>query len=250
MKLYHYTSIKTLASILESQAIKFNRLDQVDDMEECGCTSGPTNTKLGKYAFVSCWTKDPIENIALWKMYTDLKGVRIGLDSDMFITYDVGTVHRSYFCERQHIIKDYVISSYLNSVSPIDINYVEDIRECAINLIESSEKGIWIKTDKIGTFKSKQWEFQKESRFIIIAQPAGYDMALLPFPNIKDLLNNKEISDNEFFIPLKPNVFQDAEIILAPKTDHSDMIIVKSLISTYCKNYKGIIKSSNFKIRK
>ena len=33
MKLYHYTSIDSLAMIMSSRSIKFNRLDKVDDLE-------------------------------------------------------------------------------------------------------------------------------------------------------------------------------------------------------------------------
>ena len=32
-KIYHYTTIETLALILKHHTIRFNRLDQVDDME-------------------------------------------------------------------------------------------------------------------------------------------------------------------------------------------------------------------------
>ena len=69
MKIHHYTSIETLALILKYKTIRFNRLDRVDDMEESMYGSGPTKIKLGQYVFVSCWTKDDLENISLWKMY-------------------------------------------------------------------------------------------------------------------------------------------------------------------------------------
>ena len=49
MKLYHYTSIETLALILKNGTIKFNRLDTVDDLEEAGYTSD--GMQLGKYMF-------------------------------------------------------------------------------------------------------------------------------------------------------------------------------------------------------
>lgn len=32
MKIYHYTTIETLALIIKSRAIRFNRLDCVDDL--------------------------------------------------------------------------------------------------------------------------------------------------------------------------------------------------------------------------
>lgn len=34
MKLFHYTTIDTLALILDSKSIKFSRLDQLDDKQE------------------------------------------------------------------------------------------------------------------------------------------------------------------------------------------------------------------------
>ena len=67
MKIYHYTTIETLALILKNKTIRFNRLDKVDDMEEAMYGSGGLNIFLGQYCFVSCWTKDDKENLSLWK---------------------------------------------------------------------------------------------------------------------------------------------------------------------------------------
>ena len=69
MRIYHYTNIETLALILKNKTIRFNRLDQVDDLEE-GQTEC-SGIKVGQYLFVSCWTEDPEESIPLWRMYTD-----------------------------------------------------------------------------------------------------------------------------------------------------------------------------------
>ena len=71
MKIHHYTSIETLEMILKNKSIKFNRLDQVDDKAEYkyDSTVYDTNIKLGKYTFVSCWTKSEMENIDLWNRY-------------------------------------------------------------------------------------------------------------------------------------------------------------------------------------
>lgn len=46
-KIYHYTSTETLALILKSKKIRFNRLDQVDDMEGSSFHSGSLGTNLG-----------------------------------------------------------------------------------------------------------------------------------------------------------------------------------------------------------
>lgn len=64
-KIYHYTSIETLALILKYKTIRFNRLDQVDDYEEACYGSGDLNLHLGQYCFVSCWTREDKENLSL-----------------------------------------------------------------------------------------------------------------------------------------------------------------------------------------
>lgn len=55
MKLYHYTTIDTLALILKNRTIRFNRLDKVDDLEEKVVSCG---VNLAQYIFASCWTKE------------------------------------------------------------------------------------------------------------------------------------------------------------------------------------------------
>lgn len=84
-RIYHYTSVDTLEKILRNQTIRFNRLDCVDDVQECSVSS------YAKYVFISCWTESEEENIPLWKMYTNdvTQGVRISLPRDMFKTYPV-----------------------------------------------------------------------------------------------------------------------------------------------------------------
>ena len=61
MKLYHYTSIETLALILKHKTIRFSRLDRVDDPDEYAF-SGDGVTPA-HYCFVSCWTKNSRENL-------------------------------------------------------------------------------------------------------------------------------------------------------------------------------------------
>ena len=46
MKLYHYTTIDTLALILKNRTIRFNRLDKVDDLEEKVVSCGVLNIYL------------------------------------------------------------------------------------------------------------------------------------------------------------------------------------------------------------
>ncbi|MFC2170833.1 hypothetical protein ACFLQJ_02525, partial [Calditrichota bacterium] len=81
--IYHYTSIETLALILESKKIRFNRLDIVMDPEE---GSNIEDIDISKNVMVSCWTAESNENIPMWVMYTGpkLDGVRICAPSNVF----------------------------------------------------------------------------------------------------------------------------------------------------------------------
>jgi len=46
MRIYHYTTINNLALILASKKIRFNRLDNVDDLEESFYKSGTDANKI------------------------------------------------------------------------------------------------------------------------------------------------------------------------------------------------------------
>ena len=65
-KLFHYTTINNLALILKSASIRFGRLDKVNDI-----TEGEADDfhSFASYIFISCWTHNTEENLALWNMY-------------------------------------------------------------------------------------------------------------------------------------------------------------------------------------
>ena len=95
VRIYHYTTIDSLALILKSRALRFTRLDRVDDLEEAKVEQNQYD--LSKFLFVSCWTEDGEEDIPLGKMCSDgAAGVRIGVDKEMFegyfsFSFDEGT---------------------------------------------------------------------------------------------------------------------------------------------------------------
>ena len=130
-KIYHYTSIDTLALILLNKTIRFNRLDQVDDKKESEFGSGDSDVKIGMYIFVSCWTKNPKENPSLWKYIEEKAGkrnaVRIALDEDMFSAYPIfGGIYNSYFTHDFENDGDCYFNKYANLTYLHDIQYVDD----------------------------------------------------------------------------------------------------------------------------
>lgn len=249
MKIYHYTSIETLALILHSKKIRFNRLDRVDDVEESCYGSGPTNARLGMYSFVSCWTKDAMENLSLWKMYTGYKGVRIGIDEDMFITYRVNDQFRSFFPGVGDITKEYLVFSNMNEARLYDVEYVPNPEEEIKRISELHDDGrTYIETHigRIGFYKRKEWEFQKESRFKVMLLPVRYEY-LKKYSSMDDFnLFFKMITDSfqatqtnyplktEYIdMPLNPEKMKTMEIMLGPQTSEAEMLIVQSLLRDY-----------------
>lgn len=263
MKIYHYTSIETLALILKNKTIRFNRLDQVDDVEEVSECS--LRIKLGLYTFVSCWTKSHEENVALWKMYTpNMRGVRIELDSNMFLKQEINTEIKkdSLLSATSSIIPDekihykgYVVNIWgdpTNWLYPIEYvrNPVEMAKEAIVITPENSSL---FHFDKIGTYKHTRWNFQEESRYKLFVLPdflpnESLDEYWQRFRNI--ITNNTPPPFTDYYVDIAPKYFSEMEITLGPLSNISDQIIVESLVKEHCPSV--IIKASNLigKIRK
>lgn len=247
MKIYHYTSIETLALILHNKTIRFNRLDGVDDVEEAAYASGTSSDygiRLGQYVFASCWTKDEMENLALWNMYTNYKGVRIALDEDMFITYEsFGSGNGKYFFEKPFdVYKDGLIVSISNPATLFDVKYVDNQQEEIKKLVSNGEM-IGINNGDAGLFKRKEWSFQKECRFKLFIPPLNYNMLKRISPNdvigasmmmvgaaYAALQTNRKLTFNHIDMPLKDSALENIEIMMGPKTSEADFLIVNSLL--------------------
>ncbi len=79
--LYHYTSVETLLLILKNKTIRFSRLDCLNDPLE------GTHLKfkyLNENIYASSWTSEANESLPMWKIYSNLKGVRIKMPIDLF----------------------------------------------------------------------------------------------------------------------------------------------------------------------
>ena len=263
MKVYHYTSIETLALILKNKTIRFNRLDQVDDIEESEYKTG-NDTKFGKYAFASCWTKNKDEDIALWKLYADgANGIRICMDSNMFMNYIVpkdsvvpelikNTCY--YLSPEKVIMNDYiVISNDLPNDFCRDVIYTPtpDL-ESSHSSIMISEKEIIPILDKIGIYKHIRWEFQSESRFLLYALPIDRKNKKMTIEDITLFVkNNKKVPIDYIDVPISKKCFDEIEITLSPCIDfnHPNKIIIDSLINAYCQTAKVLTSSLLGKIR-
>lgn len=257
MKIYHYTTIETLALIIKSRAIRFNRLDCVDDLEESLYGSGNMNIKLSQYEFVSCWTKDKEENLALWKMYTNNKGVRICMDDDFLVTHDVTPKFKSFLSSAIQIGDDYFVSSFMNEAKLFDVIYTNDYKEKINALITKEGNNIQIDTGHLGLYKSERWKFQNESRFKIIVMPKNNK-----FVNVSDKASDFDILFNmmsslvpsmssqspikikHIDVGIKEEKLNEIEVMMGPETTDAERFIVEMLLSKF---ENSSIKDSYFK---
>ena len=274
MKIYHYTTIDSLALILKNKTIRFNRSDMVDDLEEGVAVSKGIN--LGKYTFISCWTEEKEESIPLWKMYTGGgNGVRIALEKeDLFKKYTltpgrkkgysvsaIGTVVLDFPPDEMYNQADYYLfplcHGYDASVDGFyrKVKYVDDALEqakTAIDVVKPSSQsggqgGTVIANAKIGIFKNKRWEFEKETRFVLTIYP--YNMQFNPLDGdctgkmLRAMAASKELPFSHYDKELRDDAFDELEITLSPMATDSQRTIVEALCHQYAPN--AVIRESD-----
>ena len=253
MKIYHYTSIETLALILKSKSIRFNRLDNVDDLEESMYGSGPKNQNLSKYIFVSCWTKSEEENLALWKMYAGYNGIRIGLDENLFVSYPntpFDTIE-SFYKDIFHFGPDYCAAQQNNLTKLEEVKYIDSPRFAVNDLVCISGNTLSIKTSNWGLVKSKEWAIQQESRFRIQTLPLNYAyvksysaeilntmgrmvltkaiIEVIP-AIVRSIEEDYKPQTSELFMPIKDDALNNMEIMMGPQTSDAQRLIVEALV--------------------
>ncbi|MHB9901445.1 hypothetical protein CF095_13530 [Clostridium botulinum] len=242
--LYHYTDIDTLALILKNRTIRFNSLQNVDDLEEKESEEFPG---LCKYTFVSCWTDDLEENIPLWKLYTNMKGVRIKLPKYPFKKYYItDNQEYTYINPNEYKNYDFIIDP---SVRFLKINYVDDNMVC--KKISSYNNGncLEIDAENVGKIKRKSWDFQKECRYIINIIPISQDDiakgTLVEAFERNICINHSNLPINYYDLEIDEDKFNNMEITLGPGVTKGDRITVKNLVKEY--NPKAVIKESVLK---
>lgn len=243
-KIYHYTTIDTLALIMLNKTIRFNRLDHVDDIEEAIYGSGPLGLKVCRYAFVSCWTRNQEENQDLWQKYANNgKGIRISLDEDMFETHQINKHYNAFFKDWFKIIGDCAFALLLNQAKLYDVKYVEDNKERIEQAVKQEGQYININHNEIGIYKRKDdWEQQGESRFKLFALPSNYNAS--ENINSKDvnkafnaidifnalLMSNHKVKLDYVDMPLKKHALDDIEVMMGPQTKIEDMLKVRKIL--------------------
>lgn len=254
-KIYHYTTIETLALILKYKTIRFSRLDTLNDLEEGHIKSSEID--VGKLAYVSCWTENPQESIPLWKIYgKDSMGVRIALEKDMFKDYEWsverlqqnnplgfpisgnGCVGKFKIPFGDMIAKGTIMYPPAKiETFYFPIQYVKDIKPFVGDAALATHDFVRsINHAMIGRYKNERWAFEEETRFILYKYPIDIQ-EYMDNPSEETLSNG--LIDNHFDdcksydMHLKDNIFESLEVRLSPSANDSHRIIVESLLRQY-----------------
>lgn len=261
MKLYHYTTIDSLAMILSSRSIKFNRLDKVDDMEE---RTESKNVRLWQYVFVSCWTENAEESIPLWRMYSgNSHGVRIGMDADMFednvvggsnvpqnIPHEgflVGKIPAHDLFRNDYFILPATVRPQENGDDTLfycHVEYVDDVNEKTknayqITMTDATHASSTVAFGEIGKYKNRRWSFQEESRFRLVILPFNpilSDPDMVSTIAVNTIHHSVPVPISQYFLRLKQSALDNMEITLHPNATESDRVIVEALCMKYAVN--------------
>lgn len=270
-KIHHYADINTLALILKHRTIRFNRLDNVDDITEGDAFS---QLKLEKFFFVSCWTYDRNESLPQWNMYTtDMAGVRITLPKKMF-DYKPLIIPKAYknVIQQGSLISPIPFEKIFGDnyfVPPIFLNEDHFGREVKYDPDFVQRKNQAIKFDispngeingqisdptGIAALKSPDWEFQREYRFVLFivpSLPASEDENFLEqfYKNIPNIvatsLYKGKGPDLEFFdVKLSQSAIDNIKITTGPLCNDGDYLTVEALLDKY--SFNGTIMKSKF----
>ena len=242
MKVYHYTSIENLALILSSQKIRFTRLDLLDDIREI---NGLPQELLANL-FVSCWTEEGFENLSLWSLYTNMKGVRIELDQKFYDEHLIkkgdygywGYAEDTYTPLALNEIRtdDYIIGNpfWLEDGFYVKVQYDHASPEKKREYISEESDSIEVKHPvNLVRFKDSIWAFQNESRFFLLAQPLP-PLSLFNDDRHEQMKNlgNYEVVNKirNIDVGIRKDELDRVVVRLHPNCNEADKVIVNSLL--------------------
>ncbi len=236
--LYHYTSVDTLLLILSNNTIRFNTLKNMNDPIEGYIAEYP---EARSYIFASCWTAEEREELPMWKMYTDLQGVRFKMPIDLFNTTKSLSVTK---CTKSG---NYLIASKLDksysinredmdtidinkAFGPTQIEYYESKDALAKDIITRNDKADFempeINLNLLGQRKLDYWRFEKEYRFRLF-----YANAIILAGSVDVLeqgFKNNAITTPKVDVSFNSESLEGIEIILGPMTDKANKEIIES----------------------
>lgn len=222
MRLFHYTTIETLALILANRTIRFTRLDQLDDLQGVEIYA----SEVTKQVFVSCWTQEEEESISQWALYGGNKrGVLIGLDGE-YIEFPDPVISIKE-CNIEHFVMKNQISN--NDSFPVKYVSLEELQIRAKEIVKVNEVGGVSVYGQLGDIKSLYWEFQQERRYSVMVNK-NPDLIARDNQSVAETIK-PELTYVD--LPLKNGFENDITVVLGPLCSPADKIVVESLLNNY-----------------
>ena len=263
--LYHYTNIETLALILKNRTIRFNSLNNMDDLQEQE-TADLKN--IGQFCYISSWTDDESESIPMWNMYASLNlGVRIKLRKNPFKVYNnlasdlskvlvlpvkdesSGKPLQSIIPLSEMFSKGFFTAQAMSKELLLKVEYTNDKNKLYPRLLKEDDEHFSIALGKLGKYKNLHWQFQNEWRYILNILPLNLNQP------VENLIHNFQIIANRIRLGLEKqpfpyydmsisnDAFSEMQITLSPRISAGSRVIVQNLLEKY--NPTAELKESN-----
>lgn len=264
--LYHYTSIDTLALILQNRTIRFNNLCQMDDLTE---EKSVDVQNFGRFVFISCWTDSPVESIPMWAIYSRRNpsdnGVRLKIRTFPFKEYGInGYALKKVDGSDEPILVEatrytfYPLELVMNSYCPIPkqqtdlllrVEYTDETQLLNPNIFEEldadGEQSVRINLGALGQYKPKSWDFQKEwrYRFAILPQQLSPQyvyatkegIGLEPEEMVRKIRNaDASLPFSYVDFTLDDLAFDNIEVTLSPMATQQEKARVDELLKANC----------------
>lgn len=255
--LYHYTSLQSLALILQSHKIRFNPLSNMDDLQE---KRAKESKDYGRFFFVSSWTSEKKESIPMWNMYTKMEeGVRIRLPINPFVPdVNMSELHKKYNIEDNgenidipnmyfDIFKFLGMGILPSVIKTEDLNafpvkYTNDIKALEPEAIVSDGNSCTYAT--LGLCKNKYWKFQKEWRYVIqfhsFASPENIiSLDINKIVLERDKWQQKTLDGSVtlpfscWLLPIEDKCFAKMQITKSPQMSKGNEILLDTLVEKY-----------------
>ena len=182
----HYTNIEGMLHILQEREFLANRIDRVDDKEEASYLQ-PLSEEQACMPYITCFDYKEDESIPLWCMYTKPEtGVLLKFkikESKTSFTFRQGFIDfdrkvKAFISENKYVEYPFGTS---REVFQYPVSVLTGMTDVVYNESVLSNSFVWINDERhlnltaLSGIKSKDWEFQHESRLVTTFQLSRSD---------------------------------------------------------------------------
>ena len=245
-----------LRAILHRNAIRFTRLDCVNDPDEGASSDMPATATT---VFVSCWTAEVRESIPLWSLYAGgMGGVRIGFPAGFLAGQYINTGH----FKREPITrlqKGVVIARRGGQMAdvtphvwgPARLLYADDEKRLRPKVHMPSRACRRYDLLRVGLIKKRYWSFEAEWRYRVFAVADGlmYPLKQSESDWVEQYVDlvNWPVDVRHIDVPLREGVWENVHIVMGPRANINKRREVESMLAHY--DHGTEVSASSIRIR-